>query len=1514
MPAPTASAKLLDPVLQIAQHSRQDLQGLLSAVQLDDIEKDKPGARIPAAAFCRLLEELSQRSGNERIALRVGEATQPRMLGSIGFLMATAEDLQSSFQVLIDYLPLLCEGIHLQMDQLAEGTQLLVELENSKERKTAEWFLACLLNWPRWLSGKQVPALSVQLIYPPPHDPGNYERFFASEIEYNADHNRLLIPNSYLKLPCLDANEEMHRLHLEFADNLLSASGREGALIAQVKSQIRHGLTDAQGGVRREKIAANLNLSLRTLQRKLGSLNTNFQDLYDQTRKELALQQIQKGGISFGELSFMLGFSNQSAFQKAFKRWLGVPPSQYREKIKPKAAIATEDSRAKTLADLIKTASINADNFYSLAQQLTAAIDQLHKQGDRAHDLYPNHIAVETTVNDTRLSLIDPNPLLPVKALERLHYLAPEQSGLIATETDYRADLYTLGCIFYEMLNGLPPYASEDAGELLRAHLSAPIPAMEQLTPALGIIIRRLLSKEPDDRYQSCHGIIADLLHCQQAQQNALTDSAGSQDPDFESGRHDSSEQLIFPQRLYGRGRLLEILHAEWNQTTSGGGRQLLISGPAGVGKSTIINRLRPLVLQHQGLFISGNFDSLQRQHPYSGFIQALQQLIRQKLATPRKEFQRWKRQLLQRGGYNMRLLAGMIPELQFIDDAAPLRDQPGPVELEQRICAAFVSFFCGANKQPLLIFLDNVQWMDSASLALFKVLCQRSEKTPLLIVGAYRNEELELSSPLSSFLPELKRSPSCRLLPIPPLQSEHTRQLIADIFHQQGSEPVSLAGWLHRKTQGNPFFIRRYIQQLHQKRWIFFDQEKQCWGWKQQVFEEADLPTDIRELIEFQITKLPELTQKFISWGAAIGSSFDLSTLSKACGEPLARVAIHLWPAVQEGLVVSQGGETQASSYRFLHDNIRHNAYHRINKDQRQQMHLSIGTILLREYSRNERGGKIYDLVNHLNLAGPSQQSHESRLELIQLNLRAAEKATLASAFKPASGFLRHGLTLLQPEDWQQHYDLCVRLYLKLAQTAYLCGDFDQADTLYIDMQQHFVNAADLAQVSLLQARQHLLQDKNSDALNAIESGLKLLQQTLPNTQTELRQLIQQLALHFDHQPIVDPSLMPDMKGSSPIAMELLQLLSQTAERCDNPLLTAGALARMTQLSIEEGRSPQLPIALAGYGHLCSWIYGDSQQGQAFSRQSLVIAEHSDRRSVRAKTCFINGAKNIHWNAHLKESLPLLNNAQELALESGDWYSAGQSVLLGALNRCFLGQPLTSLEQPFEDARQLLTRIDNSHLINAFEHSAWSFRQRLLAGKDDADANSSCDQDNQTTYPLSCWQGMTDICTSYLLEQQHLWPRLLSLEPQLELQLGGQYATTEMLFFTALMRLKLCQNSNQQQQNALLKEITFIETRMELWARDCPQNFAHRRALIGANRAMLQQLPDHAMELFEKAIDGAESQGYLHHQALANEHYGRFWLARGSRKVAQYFIAEAQQLYQRWGANEKAKTLDPLT
>ena len=424
MPAPTASAKLLDPVLQIAQHSRQDLQGLLAAVQLDEIEKDKPGARIPAANFNRLLDELGQRSGNDRIALRIGEATQPRMLGSIGFLMATAPDLQSAFQELIDYLPLLCEGIHLEMEQKADGTHLLVELENIEERRAAEWFMACLLNWPRWLSGKQIPALSIELIYPPPDNPGAYERFFASEVKYNADHNRLLIPNSYLKLPCLDANEEMHRLHREFADNLLSTSGREGALVAQVKSLIRHGLTDAQGGVRREKIAASLNLSLRTLQRKLGNLNTNFQDLYDQTRKELALQQIQKGGISFGELSFMLGFSNQSAFQKAFKRWMGVPPSQYREKTKPKTPIATEDSRPRTLADLIQQQGLTLPQFFPLALQLVASVEKLHKQGDLAHDLYPNHIAIESSGSDIRLSLIDPNPLLAIKALERFRYLA----------------------------------------------------------------------------------------------------------------------------------------------------------------------------------------------------------------------------------------------------------------------------------------------------------------------------------------------------------------------------------------------------------------------------------------------------------------------------------------------------------------------------------------------------------------------------------------------------------------------------------------------------------------------------------------------------------------------------------------------------------------------------------------------------------------------------------------------------------------------------------------------------------------------------------------------------------------------------------------------------------------------------------------------------------------------------------------------------------------------------------
>ena len=343
---PTALAKLLDPLLTLAHHHGLEPQQLLASEQLNQEDLQKPGARFAAHSYEPLLERLSDHTGNPLIALRLGEVTQPRMLGSTGFLMSTAETLQGAYQVLIDYLPLLYEGAVLELEQTLEGSWLTLAL-NDEARKPTEYFLACLVNWPRWLTGHQIPAQRLEVTFPAPDNPQAWQRFFAAEIEFDAPRNRVLLASDYLSLACVDSNAEMHQLHREFADSLLSTSVQQSALIAQTRNLIRQQLSEGDGCIRREQVAAAVNLSLRTLQRKLGQLGTSFQEIYDQSRREHCLQLIQRGQYSFGEIAYRLGFANLSAFQKAFKRWMGMAPSQYRTQLRPASLQAPDNSRSE---------------------------------------------------------------------------------------------------------------------------------------------------------------------------------------------------------------------------------------------------------------------------------------------------------------------------------------------------------------------------------------------------------------------------------------------------------------------------------------------------------------------------------------------------------------------------------------------------------------------------------------------------------------------------------------------------------------------------------------------------------------------------------------------------------------------------------------------------------------------------------------------------------------------------------------------------------------------------------------------------------------------------------------------------------------------------------------------------------------------------------------------------------------------------------------------------------------
>ncbi|MDO6562035.1 AraC family transcriptional regulator ligand-binding domain-containing protein [Amphritea sp. 1_MG-2023] len=375
MPVTTASTKLLEPIFQLLQHFRLDQAQILDLAALTAEELTKPDARFPTAAYAQILQTLTQATNNPRIALNLGEATQPRMLGSIGFLMSSAETLGKAYQALSDYLPILLEGALIQMEQTVDGTVLSLEL-NDPKLHPVEYLLACITNWPRRLTGHQVPVRLVQLSFPEPENPLPYQQFFAAEVRFDAPRNQVLFANDYLSLSCLDANADMHQLHRAFADSLLSKSAQQSALTAQTRNLIRRQLAEGQGCIRREQVAEALGLSLRTLQRKLGLQETNFQDIYDQTRREVCLQLIQQGQLSFGEIAFQLGFSNQSAFQKAFKRWMGTAPSHYRQQIKPLTVIETSALQAD---EPHKTAWLEEINHRQRNKRIEQRIQQLSR-------------------------------------------------------------------------------------------------------------------------------------------------------------------------------------------------------------------------------------------------------------------------------------------------------------------------------------------------------------------------------------------------------------------------------------------------------------------------------------------------------------------------------------------------------------------------------------------------------------------------------------------------------------------------------------------------------------------------------------------------------------------------------------------------------------------------------------------------------------------------------------------------------------------------------------------------------------------------------------------------------------------------------------------------------------------------------------------------------------------------------------------------------------------------------
>lgn len=1119
----------------------------------------------------------------------------------------------------------------------------------------------------------------------------------------------------------------------------------------------------------------------------------------------------------------------------------------------------------------------------------------------------------------------------PKMAVESLLYLSPEQTGRMNRAVDFRTDFYSLGVTLYEIATGSLPFTGSDPLEIVHSHLARqPLPPREinALIPEMvSAILMKLLAKSPEDRYQSAWGLKADLDECLR-QWEAKGDIAY-----FPLGSQDVPDRLNLSQKLYGREQEQELLLKYVEIMGDGAARMIMVAGFSGIGKTSLVQEIRKPLAARTGYYICGKFDPLHGDIPYSGLVQAFQDLADQILSESEGRLGEWKDRLLATLGGNIRAVIDVIPALELVTGPKPPLMELGADEAQNRFNHAFLEFMrvCCRPEHPVVIFLDDLQWVDRATLKLIELIMGAGELHHLLLIGAYRKNEVGETHPLMNTIDAVvKNGGLIRYIDVPPLHYVAVAEMIADMLHKERGEIKELAELIAFKTGGNPFFVSHFLTSLHQEKLLTFDAGARSWVWDIAKIKALAITDNVIDLLIHRFHHLSVETRFVLQTAACIGSRFDLRMLGLITGSAVTAIRRDLNPALEQDLLIPIKGvrlrDTGADepedeeAYRFQHDRVHQAAYTLIPPNQRKALHVQIGRALLEHLDVAKRGEDIFDILIHLNFATELITSPEERLNLANLNLLAGKKAKSAVAFEPALNYIRTGMALLPEDCWNVCYEPTRQLHMECLETLRLCGYMEEMEPIFAAVKTHARTSLEAVGAYQSRIKGFLAQDRLREALvtaREILNGLGVVDMPDHATKSESRRLLMETMDSLAGKEIEDLVDLPEMTDPFQLAVMEILVTMISVIYIGAPDLFSHLLCRQVRGSIRDGNAPGSPFLYAAFGVLLCRLGEDIEGGYRFGVLSLAVAEkryalEHKGQAMHAVSGYIN-----HWKRPLYETLDLALKGYQSALDAGDFEFASYNLYCYCKHAFFSGKPLPAVEKEMEGYNQLIKKLKQESSLRFLK----TFHQTVLnlLGRSQDPCRFS---DGEETLLLLYRQANNRLGIFYLhfckLFLHYLfgnyeiavhYAELAEREPVGEY--GGPLAVPLTVFYGALARLALCREATADERERLLRKVAAGQKKMQVWASHAPDNYLPKFHLMEAERSSLLGDDDGAIEHYHRAIETAQAQRFTHDEALANELAAEYWQRKGRQAFAVPFLRRAHECYTEWGCYAKSAQME---
>ncbi|WP_437936575.1 trifunctional serine/threonine-protein kinase/ATP-binding protein/sensor histidine kinase [Sorangium sp. So ce341] len=1183
-----------------------------------------------------------------------------------------------------------------------------------------------------------------------------------------------------------------------------------------------------------------------------------------------------------------------------------------------------EDPGGELLAHRVGRAWPIGD-FLRVALGWTRALDQLHARGIVHKDIKPANALVDVDSGAVWLTgfgaaarAADEQRARPPTLVGSLPYMAPEQTGRMSRAVDTRSDMYALGVSFYELLTGGLPFAASEPMEWIHCHVAKqpadPRDRVAELPAPLAAIVMKLLSKPAEERYQTAAGLARDLERC------LLDWSAHGRIEPFSLASGDARHRSM-PERLYGRDRERNALLSAFERVrTSGAPELVLVSGYSGIGKSALVDELRRAI-GRRAAFASGKFDQFKRDIPYATFAQALESLVRQVLGRPAEELSAWREALRDALGTHGGLVTNLVPDVEFIVGPQPPAPELPPHDAKQRFQLIFrrlIAVFA-EPEHPLVLFLDDLQWLDAATLDLIEHLALHPELANVLIVGAFRSNEVDAEHALHRLVARLRAAAGrVEEISLAALASHDVADLLADVLQADAAELAPLSELVHEKTHGNPFFAIQFINALNEAELLHFDPAKSRWRWDLERIRARGFTDNVAELMIEKLTRLPEPTRRALMHLACLGICAPIEALALALGTGERELTAALDDALRSGLVVRVERE-----YRFLHDRVQEASYALIDPRERPALHLAIGMRLSAESAERAREEGSFDIVNQLNRGLDLLRTRRERMHVAELNHAAGRRAKAASAYTSALVYLGVADALLDEDRWQSDYALAFALGLDRAECELLAGELTAAEACLTQLAPEAADLVDRAAVARLRILLYTTAGRNGMAVQVCLDFLGTIgiDWTPRPTRDEVEREFQSLWDELGDRSIESLIDLPVSNDSWRAALDVLTAAQPPALFTDSDLHDR-LVARMARLSLAYGNSDGSCYAYAVLGVVLGSTFRDYPAGNRFGKLGfdLVAARGFERFKARAYMSY--GAHVNTWAQHIDTSLVLVRRAHAAALEALDLTFAGFSsetlvtLLLGS------GAPLSEVAREAERGLTLARRSG----FGLVEDIITSQLQliRLLRGHtpsfasfDDDDFDEASFEQHFVENPqlafATCWYWIRKLQGRFFARD---YAAALAAARQAEALLWtspGHFEVAEFHFYTALVRAALYDASSREERTRHAEALYEHERILALWARHCPDNFENRAKLVAAEAARIERRELAAERLYEEAISSARKHGFTQNEAVASEMAARFYAVRGLSGVALAYLRSARDGYAHWQATGKVTQLELL-